>query len=100
MKHRELGLVRGFLMCLWDSETVRLQSSRWKRNLLVFSSGVCLEVAALSLVGGWMGNEEWLFWILSCLFAPLGLIGLYASKYGSDQWVERLLVVPKLDLRF
>ncbi len=46
MKPRELGLIQGFLLCLRDSETVLLQTSRWKRSLLVFSSGVCLEIAA------------------------------------------------------
>ena len=24
LKHRELGLIQGFLLCLWDSEVVRL----------------------------------------------------------------------------
>jgi hypothetical protein len=27
------------------------------------------------------------------------VIGLYASKFGDDRFVEWLLVVPKLDLR-
>jgi hypothetical protein len=97
LKHRELGLIRGFLLCLWDSEAVRLQTSQWKRSLLVFSSGVCLEIAALPFLAGWFGYET--SWLLTWLFAPLGLVGLYASKYGHDRLVEWLLVMPKLDLR-
>ena len=100
MKHRELGLIQGFLLCLWDSEAVRLQTSQWKRSLLVFSSGVCLEIATLPLLGGLFGYETpWHLWLLTWLFAPLGLVGFYASKYGYDRLVEWLLVVPKLDLR-
>ena len=30
LKDRELGLIKGFLLCLSDSEAVRQQSSRWK----------------------------------------------------------------------
>ena len=101
MKHRELGLIKGFLLCLRDSEAVRLQTSRWKRSLLVFSSGVCLEIAALPFLAGLMGLEmSWQGWLLSWLFVPLGLVGLYASKFGDDRLVEWLLVIPKLDLRF
>lgn len=101
MKHRELSLLQGFLLCLRDSEAVRLQTSRWKRSLLVFTSGVCLEIAALPFLAGWIGYESsWHAWLLTCPFAPLGLLGLYASKFGDDRLVERLLVIPKLDLRF
>jgi len=97
VKQSELGLLRGFLLCLCDSQAVRLKSSRWKRSLLVFSSGVCLEIAATPfLVGYW---TSWQSWLLASLFVPLGLIGLYASKFGDDRFVESLLVVPKLDLR-
>ena len=100
MKHRELGLIQGLLLCLWDSEAVRLQTSRWKRSLLVFSSGVCLEVATLPLLGGLFGYEtSWHLWLITWLFAPLGLVGLYTSKYGNDRLVEWLLVIPNLDLR-
>ena len=100
LKHREPGLIQGFLLCLWDSEAVRLQSSQWKRSLLVFSSGVCLEIATLPFLGGLFGYEtSWHLWLLTWLFAPLGLVGLYASKYGNDRLVEWLLVMPKLDLR-
>jgi len=101
LKYRELGLIQGFLLCLRDSEAVRLQSSRWKRSLLVFTSGVCLEIAALPLLAGLVGYEmPWHGWLLASVFAPLGLLGLYASKFGDDRFVERLLVIPKLDLRF
>ena len=44
-------------MCLWDSEAIRLQTSRWKRSLLIFSSGVCLELAAIPLALNWFGFE-------------------------------------------
>jgi hypothetical protein len=97
VKQRELGLLQGFLLCLCDSEAVRLKSSRWKRSLLVFSSGVCLEIAAIPFLGGY--GSSWQSWLLAGLFVPLGLIGLYASKFGDDRFVESLLVVPKLDLR-
>ena len=101
MKHHELGLLRGFLLCLRDSEAVRLQTSRWKRSLLVFSSGVCLEIATLPFLAGWLGyGPSWQSWLMAALFLPLGLLGLYASKFGDDRFVESLLVVPKLDLRF
>jgi hypothetical protein len=101
MKNREISLIQGFLLCLRDSEAVRLQTSRWKRSLLVFSSGVCLEIAALPFLVGLMGYEtSWHWWLLTGLFAPLGILGLYASKFGDDRFVEWLLVVPKLDLRF
>jgi hypothetical protein len=97
VKNRELSLIQGFWLCLRDSEAVRLQSSRWKRNLLVFSSGVCLEIALLPLLVG--SDGSWQRWILPTLFVPLGLLGLYASKFGNDRLVEKLLVIPKLDLR-
>lgn len=87
-------------MCLRDSEAVRLQTSRWKRSLLVFSSGICLEIAALPYLAGWIGFESsWQASLLTWLFMPLGLLGIYASKFGDDRLVEWLLVVPKLDLK-
>ncbi len=101
MNRREPNLIRGFLLCLRDSEAVRLQSSRWKRSLLVFSSGVCLEIAALPYLAGLVGYQtSWHGWLLTALFVPLGLLGLYASKFGDDRFVEWLLVIPKFDLRF
>jgi hypothetical protein len=100
LKDREIGLIQGFLLCLRDSRAVRLQTSRWKRSLLVFSSGVCLEIAALPFLVGLIGYETtWYGWLLTWLFLPLGLLGLYASKFGDDRLVESLLVIPKLDLR-
>jgi len=87
-------------MCLRDSESIRIQTSRWKRSLLVFSSGVCLELAALPYFGGWLGYEiNGPAWLLTLAFLPLGLVGLYASKFGGDRLVEQLLVIPKLDLK-
>ena len=101
MKQRELSLLEGFLLCLRDSRAVRLQSSRWKRSLLVFSSGVCLEIAALPYLASLIGYETSLYmWLLTTPFVPLGLLGLYASKFGNDRLVEWLLVIPKLDLGF
>jgi hypothetical protein len=97
VKQREIGLLEGFLLCLRNSEVVRLQPSRWKRNLLVFSSGICLELALLPLLAGY--GTVWQGWLLAGLFAPLGAFGLYASKFGDDRLVESLLVIPKLDLR-
>lgn len=99
MQDREPGLIRGFFLCLCDSEAVRLQPSRWKRNLLVFSSGVCLEIAGSPMLAALLGYEmPWPGWLLGWVFLPLGIVGLYASKFGNDRLVERLLVVPKLDL--
>jgi hypothetical protein len=87
-------------LCLCDSEAVRLQPSRWKRSLLVFSSGICLEIAFLPLLAGFAGYETaWPVWLVAAFFAPLALLGLYASKFGDDRLVEALLVIPKLDLR-
>jgi hypothetical protein len=100
MKYSEPGLLEGFVLCLRDSEAIRTQTSQWKRKLLVFSSGVCLEIAGLPFVGAWLGYDfAWLIWLVSSLFLPLGLLGMYASKFGTDRLVERLLVVPKLDLK-
>jgi hypothetical protein len=99
LKKREIGLIEGFLLCLFDSHTVRLQTSQWKRGLLVFSSGVCIELAALPVLAGLIGWEfPWFAWLLTAFFGPLGLLGLYASKFGDDRLVESLLVIPKLDL--
>ena len=100
MRHSEPNLLKGFLMCLRDSEAVRLQTSRWKRSLLVFSSGICLEIAAVPYLASWIGFESsWQTSLLTWLFMPLGLVGIYASKFGDDRFVEWLLVVPKLDLK-
>ena len=100
MKRPEPGLVQGFFLCLRDSEAIRLQSSKWKRNLLIFSSGICLEVAAVPYLLGWIGFEAtWQAWLLTWLFFPLGVVGAYASIFGGDRLVEWLLIVPTLDLK-
>ncbi|HEY7716807.1 MAG TPA: hypothetical protein VIE90_19990 [Candidatus Binatia bacterium] len=100
MPERELGLIEGFFLCLRDSQAVRLQPSRWKRSLLVFSSGVCLEIGGLPIAAALIGYDmSWQGWLLSWLFLLFGLTGLCASKFGDDRLVEWLLVVPKLDLR-
>jgi hypothetical protein len=100
MKRSEPGLLQGFFLCLRDSEAIRLQSSKWKRNLLIFSSGICLEVAAVPYLLGWIGYEAtWQAWLLTWLFFPLGITGAYASIFGGDRLVEWLLIVPKLDLK-
>jgi len=100
LKHREISLLQGFLMCLCDSDAVRRQPSRWKRSLLNFSSGVCLEIAVLPLLAGMVGyGTPWPVWLLGLFFAPLGVLGLYASRFGDDRLVESLLVISKLDLR-
>jgi hypothetical protein len=96
----EIGLIRGFLLCLFDAEAVRLQSSRWKRSLLVFSSGICLEIAMLPFFGAMFDYEmSWLRWLLTGLFLPLGMLGFYASKYGDDRLVECLLILPSFESR-
>lgn len=49
-------------------------------------------------VAGWMGFETMgPAWLLTAVFFPLGLIGFYASKFGNDRFVERLLIVSGLD---
>ncbi len=90
-------LLQGFFLCLWDSEAIRLQTSQWKRNLLVFVSGVSLEISALPYLAQWMGYESTFpAWLLTWIFLPLGLFGIYASKFGNDRLVELLLVMPKV----
>jgi hypothetical protein len=100
MKNLEPTLLEGFLLCIWDRETIRQQTSAWKRNLLVFLSGVCLELAVMPHLAAWMGYESpGLTWVLTAVLFPLGIVGLYASKYGSDHFVEWLLVLPELKRR-
>jgi hypothetical protein len=90
-------LLAGYLLCIWDSDAVRRQTSQWKRNLLLFMSGVCLEIAATPYLASWLGYEAvWFSWLLPLVFLPLGLVGLYATKFGNDRFVEALLVMPKL----
>src|SRR5581483_5154922 len=45
LEERELGLIEGFLLCLWDADAVRAQSARWKRSLLLFSSALALRLS-------------------------------------------------------
>jgi len=100
VKTLEPSLLKGLLLCLWDSETICLQSSRWKRSLLVFTSGICIEIAVLPHLAQWSGYESAVpIWLFTTFFFPLGLIGIYASRFGTDRLVEWLLVVPKLDLK-
>ena len=95
MKDLEPSVLEGFFLCIWDPETVRDQTSRWKRNLLVFSSGVCVEISAVPYLAVWMGYETpALTWIVTSFFLSLGLVGLYASKFGNDRFVEWLLLSP------
>jgi hypothetical protein len=90
-------LLKGYLLCLWDADAARQQTSQWKRKLLIFMSGVCLEIAALPYLAGWIGYEAaWPAWILTLVFLPFGLVGFYASKFGNDRFVESLLVMPSL----
>jgi len=51
------------------------------------------------LAGCSVMKHLWHLWLLTWLFAPLGFVGLYASKYGHDRLIEWLLFMPKLDLR-
>jgi hypothetical protein len=95
MKDLEPSVLEGFLLCICDPETVRDQTSRWKRNLLVFLSGVCVEVSAVPYLAAWMGYETpALTWVVTSFFLFLGIVGLYASKFGNDRFVERLLLDP------
>lgn len=94
---KDLTLIEGYLLCLWDSDAVRAQTSQWKRRLLFFMSGVCVEIAALPYLSRWIGfDSSWTMWLLTLAFLPLGILGFYASKLGSDRLVEFLLVAPKL----
>jgi len=90
-------LLAGYLLCIWDSDAARRQTSRWKRNLLFFMSGVCLEIAATPYLAASLGYEAaWPAWLLTLVFLPFGLTGLYASKFGNERLVESLLIMPKL----
>jgi len=77
MKHRELGLIQGFFLCLRDSETLRQQTSPVEKKSLGVSSGVCLEIAALPFLSGLIGYEtSWYGWLLTWLFSASRLLGL------------------------
>lgn len=97
---KDLMLIEGYLLCLWNSEAVRAQSSQWKRRLLFFMSGVCLEIAALPFLSACLGYESSsTMWLLTLAFLPLGILGFYASRLGSDRFVEFLLLAPRLGPR-
>ena len=98
MRDPEPSLLQGFLWCVSDSEAIRAQTSQWKRNLLVFLSIICLAISGLPYLVDWTGYPSTgPQWLIPAFFLPLGAIGLYASKFGSDRFVESLLGVPKLD---
>ena len=100
LSNKEPGLIEGFFLCLRDSRSVRVQTSRWKRSLLVFSSGICLEIGAVPVIAALISYElTWQVWLLSSVFLTFGILGLFVSKYGDDRFVEKLLVIPKLDLK-
>lgn len=97
MTDPEPSLLQGFLWCLSDSEAIRVQTSRWKRKLLAFLSMICLGISGLPYLFDWLeiastGPK----WLVPALFLPPGIVGLYASKFGNDRFVESLLGVPKL----
>ena len=97
MKNPEPSLLKGYFLCIWDAQAVLRQTSRWKRNLLLFMSGVCLEISVVPYLSAWMGYPAaWPAWLLTLIFLPFGLVGLYASKFGTDRFVESLLIMPKL----
>lgn len=61
----------------------------------MFISGACLEVWAVPYLLGCLGYKTTIpVWFFTTLFLPLGLIGLYVSKFGNDRLVEWLLILP------
>ncbi len=100
LEERELGLIEGFLLCLWDADAVRAQSARWKRSLLLFSSGVALEIALLAPVGRLAELPNDLAGLAPHRdFCAARAFGAYASKFGDDRLVDWLLILPKFDRR-
>jgi hypothetical protein len=92
----EPSLIEGYLLCLLNSEAVRSQTSQWKRKLLFFMSGVCIEIAALPFLSAFLGYDfSWAAWLLTAAFLPLGTLGFFTSKFGSERFVEFLLLAPK-----
>ena len=97
MEDFEPSLIEGYLLCLWDSEAIRSQTIQWKRRLLFFMSGVCVEIAALPFLSSLLGYHfTWAAWLLTAAFLPLGLLGFYASRFGSVRFVEFLLLAPRI----
>jgi hypothetical protein len=98
MEQREPSFLQGLFLCIWDSEAVRLQTSQWKRSLLVFVSGICIEISVVPYLAAWMGYLVTRpVWFVTALFLPLAIVGFYASKFGSDRLVEWLLIMPSPD---
>ena len=54
MTDPEPSLLQGFLWCISDSEAIRLQTSRWKRKLLVFLSMICLGISGVPYLFDWL----------------------------------------------
>lgn len=97
MEDFEPSLIEGYLLCLWNSEAIRSQTVQWKRKLLFFMSGVCVEIAALPFLSSLLGYHfSWAAWLLTAVFLPLGVMGFYASKFGSERFVEFLLLAPRM----
>ncbi len=96
MEDFEPSLIEGYLLCLCNAEAIRSQTSQWKRKLLFFMSGVAVEIAAVPLLSSLLGYDfSWVAWLLTAVFLPLGALGFYASKRGSDRLVEFLLIAPR-----
>jgi len=98
MRDPEPSLLQGFLWCVSDSEAIRAQTNQWKRKLLVFLSIICLAISGLPYLVDWIGYPSTgPGWLVTLLFSLLGFVGLFASRFGNDRFVESLLGVPKLD---
>ena len=96
MEDFEPSLIEGYLLCLCNAEAIRSQTSQWKRRLLFFMSGVAVEIAAVPVLSSLLGYDfSWAAWLLTAVFLPLGALGFYTSKYGSDRFVEFLLIAPR-----
>ncbi len=91
----EPSLIEGYLLCLFNAEAIRSQTSQWKRKLLFFMSGVGVEIAAVPFLSWLLGYDfSWMGWLLTAVFLPMGMLGFYASRRGSDRFVEFLLLAP------
>lgn len=96
MEDFEPSLIEGYFLCLWNSEAIRSQTAQWKRKLLFFMSGVCVDIAAVPFLSSLLGyNFPWAAWLLTAVFLPFGLVGFYASKFSSERFVEFLLLAPR-----
>jgi hypothetical protein len=96
MEDFEPSLIEGYLLCLCNAEAIRSQTSQWKRKLLFFMSGVAVEIAAVPVLSSLLGYDfSWAAWLLTAVFLPLGALGFYVSKRGSDRFVEFLLIAQR-----